>query len=50
MKTEDMTPEFKKAYEIHYERLKKLGLIQPKLSSIAKQYAKLDLEVEKLKN
>jgi len=49
MKIQDATPEFKALYDKHYAKLKATGLIyQPKLSSLAKKYAALDLEVQKL--
>lgn len=47
MKIANASPEFKIAYDKRYKQLKKIGFIQPHLSSLAKKYATLDLEVQK---
>lgn len=47
MRIANATPEFKAAYDIRLKQLKKIGFYQPHLSSLAKKYAALDLEVSK---
>lgn len=46
MKIAGATPKFKAAYEKRYSQLKKIGFVQPHLSSLAKKYAALDIEVQ----
>jgi len=45
MRIANATPEFKAAYDKRMKQLKKIGFCQPHLSSLAKKYAALDLEV-----
>ncbi len=46
MRIASATPAFKAAYDKRYRQLKKIGFTQPHLSSLAKKYASLDLEVD----
>lgn len=50
MKLKDASDEFKAIFTKHYKSLKRKGLSEPSLSSMAKQYAKLDLRVDNLVN
>ena len=45
MRIANATSEFKAAYDKRLKQLKKIGFYQPHLSSLAKKYAALDLEV-----
>lgn len=47
MQIKDATLEFKDRYERWKKKLESFGLYNPGLSSLAKQYTKLDLEAQR---